>query len=81
MPRFAESHLGGCCYRAHRQQATTACDEVMRQAIRAGAPRSLWHLQTSMGDQVADYQRRKGLRVAEIERWLAPNLNDDPDAS
>jgi 5-methyltetrahydrofolate--homocysteine methyltransferase len=34
-----------------------------------------------MGDQVADYQRRKGLRVAEIERWLAPNLNDDPDAS
>ncbi len=25
-------------------------------------------------DQVADYARRKGMPVAEIERWLAPNL-------
>jgi 5-methyltetrahydrofolate--homocysteine methyltransferase len=30
-------------------------------------------------DQVADYHRRKGLSIAEIERWLAPNLNYEPD--
>ncbi|MCP5198401.1 MAG: methionine synthase [Gammaproteobacteria bacterium] len=30
-------------------------------------------------DQVADYARRKGLSVAEAERWLAPNLNYEPD--
>jgi len=29
-------------------------------------------------DQVADYHVRKGMSVAEIERWLAPNLNYDP---
>ncbi|MFC7333511.1 methionine synthase [Rhodocista pekingensis] len=31
-------------------------------------------------DQVADYARRKGMEVAAMERWLAPNLNYDPDA-
>jgi len=30
-------------------------------------------------DQVADYARRKGMTVAEAERWLAPNLAYDPD--
>jgi 5-methyltetrahydrofolate--homocysteine methyltransferase len=29
-------------------------------------------------DQVEDYARRKGLSVAETERWLAPNLGYDP---
>jgi len=29
-------------------------------------------------DQVADYHVRKGMSVAEVERWLAPNLNYDP---
>jgi 5-methyltetrahydrofolate--homocysteine methyltransferase len=29
-------------------------------------------------DQVQDYARRKGMSVAEIERWLAPNLGYDP---
>jgi len=29
-------------------------------------------------DQVADYAERKGMTVAEIERWLGPNLNYDP---
>ena len=29
-------------------------------------------------DQVADYRRRKGMTVAEVERWLGPNLNYDP---
>lgn len=31
-------------------------------------------------DQVADYQRRKGMSTAEVERWLGPNLNYDPSA-
>ncbi len=29
-------------------------------------------------DQVADYQRRKGMSMAEVERWLGPNLGYDP---
>jgi 5-methyltetrahydrofolate--homocysteine methyltransferase len=29
-------------------------------------------------DQVADYSQRKGLSVAEIERWLGQNLNYNP---
>ncbi|NTV02802.1 MAG: methionine synthase [Chlorobiaceae bacterium] len=29
-------------------------------------------------DQVEDYANRKGLSVAETERWLAPSLNYDP---
>jgi hypothetical protein len=28
--------------------------------------------------QVADYHERKGMSVAEVERWLGPNLNYDP---
>jgi 5-methyltetrahydrofolate--homocysteine methyltransferase len=28
-------------------------------------------------DQVVDYHVRKGMTVAEVERWLAPNLNYD----
>ncbi|HTP40415.1 MAG TPA: methionine synthase [Steroidobacteraceae bacterium] len=31
-------------------------------------------------DQIEDYARRKHLDVAEVERWLAPNLGYDPDA-
>jgi 5-methyltetrahydrofolate--homocysteine methyltransferase len=30
-------------------------------------------------DQVLDYARRKGLPLAEVERWLSPNLNYEPD--
>jgi 5-methyltetrahydrofolate--homocysteine methyltransferase len=26
-------------------------------------------------DQVLDYQRRKGLSLPEVERWLGPYLN------
>src|SRR5271169_1250750 len=29
-------------------------------------------------DQVSDYHERKGMSVAEVERWLGPNLNYDP---
>ena len=32
-------------------------------------------------DQVEDYARRKGLDLRTAERWLAPNLNYDPDAT
>jgi 5-methyltetrahydrofolate--homocysteine methyltransferase len=31
-------------------------------------------------EQVADYAERKGISVAEVERWLGPNLNYDPAA-
>ena len=31
-------------------------------------------------DQAADYAERKGMSVAEVERWLGPNLNYDPVA-
>jgi 5-methyltetrahydrofolate--homocysteine methyltransferase len=30
-------------------------------------------------DQVVDYGERKRISVAEVERWLGPNLNYDPD--
>ncbi|MFZ0638462.1 MAG: methionine synthase [Candidatus Acidiferrales bacterium] len=30
-------------------------------------------------DQVESYHRRKGMDLREAERWLAPNLNYDPD--
>ncbi|TVQ85719.1 MAG: methionine synthase, partial [Chromatiaceae bacterium] len=30
-------------------------------------------------DQVADYARRKGMAVRELERWLAPNLAYEPE--
>ncbi len=30
-------------------------------------------------DQVEDYAKRKGMTVAELERWLAPNLGYDPE--
>jgi 5-methyltetrahydrofolate--homocysteine methyltransferase len=29
-------------------------------------------------DQVESYAQRKGMRVEEAERWLAPNLGYDP---
>jgi 5-methyltetrahydrofolate--homocysteine methyltransferase len=29
-------------------------------------------------DQVADYQRRKGMDLTAVEKWLAPNLNYTP---
>lgn len=32
-------------------------------------------------DQVEDYARRKGMSLAEIEKWLAPYLNYDPDSA
>ena len=37
-------------------------------------------------DQVLDYQKRKGLSLSEVERWLGPNLDynpeyEDPDES
>ena len=31
-------------------------------------------------DQVADYQRRKGINLEAVERWLGPNLGYDPEA-
>jgi 5-methyltetrahydrofolate--homocysteine methyltransferase len=30
-------------------------------------------------EQVEDYARRKGVNLAQAERWLAPNLDYDPE--
>ena len=30
-------------------------------------------------DQVADYAARKGMSIAEAERWLSPNLEYEPE--
>ncbi|MGD8747084.1 MAG: methionine synthase [Balneolaceae bacterium] len=30
-------------------------------------------------DQIVDYAKRKGMSVKEVERWLGPNLNYDPE--
>jgi len=30
-------------------------------------------------DQAADYAKRRGLSLAEVERWLRPNLAYDPE--
>ena len=30
-------------------------------------------------EQVADYARRRGVEVAQVERWLASNLDYDPE--
>ncbi len=30
-------------------------------------------------DQIEDYATRKGMSIATVEKWLAPNLNYDPD--
>ena len=32
-------------------------------------------------DQIADYARRKGMTVAEAERWLASTLGYEPDSA
>ena len=32
-------------------------------------------------DQIEDYARRKGMSVAEAEKWLMPYLNYDPDSN
>jgi 5-methyltetrahydrofolate--homocysteine methyltransferase len=31
-------------------------------------------------DQVEDYAQRKGMEIAEVERWLAPILNYEPSS-
>ena len=30
-------------------------------------------------DQVEDYARRKNMKLADVERWLGPNLAYDPE--
>ncbi|MCX7043179.1 MAG: methionine synthase [Gammaproteobacteria bacterium] len=43
-------------------------------------PRSQYFVVGRLGrEQVADYARRKGVSVMQAERWLAPNLDYDPE--
>ncbi len=46
-----------------------------------GHPQSRYFAVGRLGrDQVEDYAARKGMPVAEVERWLRPNLAYDPEA-
>ncbi|MCL1074409.1 methionine synthase [Shewanella dokdonensis] len=43
-------------------------------------PQSRYFGITNIGrDQVADYAQRKGMTIAEVEKWLAPVLDYDPE--
>jgi 5-methyltetrahydrofolate--homocysteine methyltransferase len=43
-------------------------------------PQSQYFVVGRLGrDQIEDYARRKGISLAEAERWLAPNLGYDPE--
>ena len=43
-------------------------------------PRSQYFVVGRLGrEQVADYARRKGVSVMQAERWLASNLDYDPE--
>ncbi|PRQ02214.1 Methionine synthase [Enhygromyxa salina] len=47
-----------------------------------GHPQSRYFTLGRIGrDQVEDYAKRKGMRVAEVERWLGPNLGYDDDSA
>ena len=52
--------------------------ERQRPLLRPSASRAISRLGKIDRDQVADYAERKGMSVAEVERWLGPNLNYDP---
>jgi len=46
-----------------------------------GHPASRYFTVGKLGrDQLVDYHARKGMTLAEAERWLAPNLGYDPAA-
>ena len=48
--------------------------------IYLGHPESRYFNVGKIGrDQVADYAKRQGLSVAEVERWLSPNLAYRPE--
>ena len=42
---------------------------------------ALLHVGKLGRDQIVDYQARKGMTLAETERWLSPNLGYDPAAA
>ncbi|MBC8073418.1 MAG: methionine synthase, partial [Deltaproteobacteria bacterium] len=49
--------------------------------IYLGHPKSRYFTVGRIGaDQVEDYAKRKGMPLAEMERWLAPNLGYEPEA-
>jgi 5-methyltetrahydrofolate--homocysteine methyltransferase len=50
--------------------------------IYLGHPKARYFSVGRLGrDQVEDYAARKGMALAEVERWLRPNLAYDPDAA
>ena len=60
--------------------ATTPAASV--SGIYLGHPKARYFSVGRVGrDQVEDYASRKGMALAEVERWLRPNLAYDPDAA
>jgi 5-methyltetrahydrofolate--homocysteine methyltransferase len=46
------------------------------------APESRYFAVGKLGrDQIEDYAKRKGMPVAEVEKWLGPYLQYDPDST
>ena len=65
---------------ASRSPRTSRCARPRRSAACTSPIREARYFAVDRidRDQVEDYARRKGMRVAEIERWLAPNLGYEP---
>ena len=60
-----------------RRPASTAAASV--SGLYFAHPESRYFAVGKIGrDQVLDYQRRKGLDLQSVERWLGPNLNYSP---
>jgi 5-methyltetrahydrofolate--homocysteine methyltransferase len=66
-----------CCWRskAHRDTLTSYVPAASICGLYFGHPQARYFaVDRITSDQVEDYARRKGMTVAEVERWLAPNL-------
>ena len=69
--------------REHRHQADRVVRHVagrqrLRPVLRPSRRPATSPLDRITRDQVEDYARRKGMPLAEVERWLAPNLGYEP---
>ena len=68
---------------AAEKQINAACERVVESrhdAVNLAHPQSRYFAVGRIGrDQVADYAARKGMSLAEAERWLGPNLAYEPE--
>ena len=63
LPRLFKQEYDGPVY------CTTATEDLLRVLLLDSAKLQV---------EEADYAKRKGLELGEVERWLAPNLNYQP---